>query len=637
MNKKRTFLNELYTDKTEQLPFIEYFQKDKSLRVELFNGYLKTELKPNFNLFIISHYNIKELEKGFSEAFKNIPLKKHNNVAADFVQMTEFESEIKNLRTTFNNLCIRNELAKKYYSHSINETEIISRLNFISLKINDFKNLAINRSHNNFNEYATNFAKDLIQKLEEIKLPLLQFQILKDFVEDQENIDLEIDFIVGTTSAYSEKEINSSYRELKMYADNYINDFLHASPQMKEQLIKNKIAYELIGNNITNTKSIRTHHIKDVLNKNSISQTEAQQILFDAKVFFSTKQIQNIIKPINTYLKQSNDISDPHYYLEGFEPSEIRKTDLFSIHNNQIKTNGFIKINIDGNKAKIYTPELAIIFSNDYIRAKIRNSNLIRNIDTYKFMEEYTKAFIKGKEYFKKEFSPTLEILYGTNNATYIKTLHHNYFHSNFDSFKKGWSYVKDKYPIIINNKIIRKYGYYSGIVSEVDELINKHPELFKNFGKCSAKKDDNIIITRLSSVLQPKTNIKSEINNLPVFDSDKIDTILSILNVHFDDQKSELKLILENKHQPKTKLNFTSNANKLADFFKQLFEAKLISNCTKKELEQWIFMSFTFKHRSKQIDFKLKTLEDIISNKSAKPPCKSPLIRIENGNIIKV
>ncbi len=135
---------------------------------------------------------------------------------------------------------------------------------------------------------------------------------------------------------------------------------------------------------------------------------------------------------------------------------------------------------------------------------------------------------------------------------------------------------------------------------------------------------------------LPDKKNINKS-NNLPVFDAQIIDTILEILNVHFRNQNKELKSLLENQHKPTEKLNFTNNGNKLADFFKQLFEAKLISNCTKKELEQWIFENFTFKSGGTQKDFKLKTLEDIISNKGAKPPCMNPLIKMENGKVIKV
>ena len=129
---------------------------------------------------------------------------------------------------------------------------------------------------------------------------------------------------------------------------------------------------------------------------------------------------------------------------------------------------------------------------------------------------------------------------------------------------------------------------------------------------------------------------ISTELNNKIAIDTNVIDTLYDILKVHFKDQQAELKDLLENPNDSKVKLNFTDSCNKLADCFKKLKEANFISNCTKLELQNWIVQNFTFKNRGKQINFKPKTVEDIISNKGSKSPCKNPLIEISNGIVTK-
>ncbi|GAA3512435.1 hypothetical protein GCM10022393_27740 [Aquimarina addita] len=220
------------------------------------------------------------------------------------------------------------------------------------------------------------------------------------------------------------------------------------------------------------------------------------------------------IKSTKKALESVNNADDPLYSLEQIDPKTLRKTDLYRIHKDQIKSNGYLCVNLDdGSQTKIYTPELAIILTSGFIKGKKRNSDTIINIEELDFLRDYNIGFKEGQEYFKKEFNPTLEILYGINSTTYIKNLHYNYFHFNFGSFKIGWNYIRHNYPMIINRKTSKEYGYYSGIVSEMELLIKKHPELFKDFNKCGSEKDYKTIKTKHSSTLS--VNVESEVQNL--------------------------------------------------------------------------------------------------------------------------
>lgn len=143
---------------------------------------------------------------------------------------------------------------------------------------------------------------------------------------------------------------------------------------------------------------------------------------------------------------------------------------------------------------------------------------------------------------------------------------------------------------------------------------------------------------------VKPNDNLGSKTRNeiKPVFDPSYVDTIFEVLKVHFEpNRQQELKCLFIQGGKLENKLYFMNNGNKLADTFKKLIEHNMITNCSKKELEKWILTNFQFKnqsnsHSNKQ-NFKARTLQDIISNKLAKAPCKNPLIEISNGVIIKV
>ncbi|MFN9938043.1 MAG: hypothetical protein ACK56I_01085, partial [bacterium] len=47
---------------------------------------------------------------------------------------------------------------------------------------------------------------------------------------------------------------------------------------------------------------------------------------------------------------------------------------------------------------------------------------------------------------------------------------------------RHGWKYYKNNYPIIIHEEAVREYGFYAGVLFEVDELKKRHPYLFRDF-----------------------------------------------------------------------------------------------------------------------------------------------------------
>lgn len=107
-------------------------------------------------------------------------------------------------------------------------------------------------------------------------------------------------------------------------------------------------------------------------------------------------------------------------------------------------------------------------------------------LNSQEYLKTYIEAFTEGERYFEAEFKASPEVLYGANQKQYIQDLHNNYFHIQHRPGKEGWSYVKHQYPFILTNEAVKTFGYYSGLVSKVDELVERHPQLFATFNECS-------------------------------------------------------------------------------------------------------------------------------------------------------
>jgi hypothetical protein len=150
-----------------------------------------------------------------------------------------------------------------------------------------------------------------------------------------------------------------------------------------------------------------------------------------------------------------------------------------------IEDNGYYEIGFKGKKpVKIYTLKLAMFFEFFEIPEY--------NINTTEYFETYCKAYFKGVKYFKKEYIPEKRLTFGNDNEAFEKSL-------NYDCFEKtdNWYSIKNKIGFIkLRHDVIKKYGYYSGIVSEADRLINDYDNTeIGNVPKPLPKQFENFII----------------------------------------------------------------------------------------------------------------------------------------------
>ncbi|MFZ4523838.1 MAG: hypothetical protein ACOYNC_19205 [Bacteroidales bacterium] len=95
---------------------------------------------------------------------------------------------------------------------------------------------------------------------------------------------------------------------------------------------------------------------------------------------------------------------------------------------------------------------------------------------------------------------------------------------------------------------------------------------------------------------------------------------------------------MLVNNTDVESPVVFLDMGNRLADAFKQLYEANIIRGCQKKELESWISRNFAYVYRGEIRPFLPKYLNEIIS--TTKDKCKRPFLDVrfdksQNKNIL--
>lgn len=141
----------------------------------------------------------------------------------------------------------------------------------------------------------------------------------------------------------------------------------------------------------------------------------------------------------------------------------------------------------------------------------------------------------------------------------------------------------------------------------------------------------------RLISQKQPET-MPAEIDR-PIIAQDFFDEVYEAIRDYFstEDQIS-LRYMLENNTDLQSRVVFRDMGNRLADAFKQLYEANIIRGCQKKELESWICRNFSYVYRGEVRPFLPKYLNEIISTKKDK--CKRPFLDVrfdknQNKNIL--
>ena len=203
-----------------------------------------------------------------------------------------------------------------------------------------------------------------------------------------------------------------------------------------------------------------------------------------------TIEVNSIEEAIQIFTNKEH--KDERFWLNSFFDEQEQTNPNYKSYKYQIDNNGCFIVNVDKDKVKIYTPELAVIFTSNKLSARNMETQTETTVKGRNYLNTYIEAYKEGELYFEKEFKVSANTLYGENAEQYVKDIHLNYFHINHLGTIEGWGYVKKNYPIILTHKAVKEFGFYSGIVNKVEEQVKKYPKLFATFDKCEHTKTEN-------------------------------------------------------------------------------------------------------------------------------------------------
>lgn len=195
--------------------------------------------------------------------------------------------------------------------------------------------------------------------------------------------------------------------------------------------------------------------------------------------------VENLKTQVEELIKRQTDT--PHQITKPVA-ERIFSTDQYKAFQQQIQQNGFYNVTINNQLVKVYTPELMVLFTSNDLTLQNAHTDEKTTINGRDYLETYAKRFNEGLQYFESNFTANVNTLYGANAEKYVNDIHFNYWNKQHERNVKGWHYFKTSYPLLISHKEIGKYGFYAGIISKVEELASKHPNLFETFENCEPK-----------------------------------------------------------------------------------------------------------------------------------------------------
>lgn len=195
-----------------------------------------------------------------------------------------------------------------------------------------------------------------------------------------------------------------------------------------------------------------------------------------------TKLKQEIGKDAAPKIEANNDIKDNRYFLDSFVENREQNTFNYKNFNNAIAQKGFVESELSGEKARIYTAELATVFASENLEVTNMETNAQEKIRGDEYLVSFHDGYKDGQSHFDVKLAPSTSIIYSENIKQYVIDLQRKYFVLKQKDLGEPWNYIKTSYDIILTHKKIKVVGFYSGIVSRVDDLVLELSDQFKDF-----------------------------------------------------------------------------------------------------------------------------------------------------------
>jgi len=183
--------------------------------------------------------------------------------------------------------------------------------------------------------------------------------------------------------------------------------------------------------------------------------------------------------------------------------------------------------------------------------------------------------------------------------------------------------YIGDEFVESLHDTLKIRDKFLSELVNEVDEFL--HPR--ETFEEWMAKQKSPQQVEDITPEQPTKIPYNPD-SGRPKFNHQYIDDFLQLIRTYFSEEHfSQLDALIKADEQPASQMIFNGNSNKLADAFKQLYEANLIVGCNKAELEKWILKHFLYSNGDKVNEYSEGWLSAIISSDTK--VCKSPILEV--------
>ena len=269
---------------------------------------------------------------------------------------------------------------------------------------------------------------------------------------------------------------------------------------------------------------------------------------------------------------------DRFFYPEDFEKHpEFQKMIMYHKTFNW-ENYSTIRSADDNSLIRIYTPHFAHIFNYPDFELCVGKSDTPIKILTYPLFIKFKEGYLEGIKYFNETYKVSPEVIYGLNSQQYERTLHQKYYHPVTGKITGEWVHYEKSYPIVFDNEILFNYGYYSGIISCIKDLIKQHPVIFQNFDKCAFskehKKDEIKLIPTdptLAKILNHLKPLKGYWRNEKILTDNEFGTLLN--NIKYLFENNELPDIT--KQIPHTPIHSQFILKTFANISKVLYHRK--------------------------------------------------------------
>lgn len=127
--------------------------------------------------------------------------------------------------------------------------------------------------------------------------------------------------------------------------------------------------------------------------------------------------------------------------------------------------------------------EIRACLSDKQIPATNMHTCKLIKLDGSVFQHEFNYGYDKGREYFDKHFSISLDTLY-QKSENYVSSLYYHFHEVEIEDIYDGhgWNSIVSQKHRLLYPGVFRTHGFYSALIDRVKDLAIRHPTLFLDF-----------------------------------------------------------------------------------------------------------------------------------------------------------